>query len=283
MPSEDPTQSKSRRRKWTGKFNSRYESIIGNLNDEFRGGSEFRPQNDVEESLQTADFREWFEHQLEDEVVEPLPQRAVRNGSHYTADYVEEFYNTGLRLADEDIRQAGADIPDVPPEDVASSDLHQEKLRAEYVEVYQELEDITRETERQATREYRDAVGAGATLAATLATLKDRVRKVGETRTKNLAHSYGTRIVNDAIVERAAELGIEEVGVDVETDLETEITLDGEELQEWAAVLDEATCDQCRALHGNAYKSSDIRNGDAPRPVDDTHAHCRCRYIIVQI
>ncbi|MDJ1433599.1 hypothetical protein [Halostagnicola sp. A-GB9-2] len=279
MPSEDPTQSKNRRRRWTGRFNSRYESIIGNLNDELRGGSEFRPQNDVEESLQTADFREWFEQQLEDEVVEPLPQRAVRNGAHYTADYVEEFYRTGLRLADEDIRQAGADIPDVPPEDVASSELHQERLRAEYVEVYQELEDVARETERQATREYRDAVGAGATLAATLSTLKDRVRKVGESRTKNLTHSYGTRIVNDAVVERAHELGIEEIGVDVETD----ITIDGEPLQEWAAVLDEATCDQCRALHGNAYKVSDVRSGNAPKPVDDTHNYCRCRFIIAQI
>ncbi|NUC71699.1 hypothetical protein HTZ84_05145 [Haloterrigena sp. SYSU A558-1] len=279
MPSEDPTQSTTRRRKWTGRFNKRYEAIVGALNDEFRGGSEFRPQNDVEESLQTADFREWFEQQLDDEVVEPLPSRAVRNGAHYTADYVDEFYRTGLRLADEDIRQAGADIPDVSPAVVASSDIHQKKLRGEYVEVYQELEDIARETGRQATREYRGAVAGSETLAATLSALKDRVRKVGESRTKNLAHSYGTRIVNDAIVERAAELGVEQIGVDVETD----ITIDGEPLEQWQAVLDEVTCDQCRALHGNAYKVSEIRSGDAPRPVDDTHAYCRCRYIIVEI
>ncbi|WP_114576702.1 hypothetical protein [Saliphagus sp. LR7] len=277
--SEDPTRTTTRRERFEGKFNKRWREFKGELNDLLRGNSYYRPQNDVSDSQQIADFRDWVEDAIERIVVEPVRQRDAQEGAHWTAQRVREFYTHGIDVADRELRRVGYDVDaDIDGTDVLRddpSDLHQEQLAEEYLTVAQELEDVGRRTEQEITREYREAIGAGLAVGVTLDRLKERVdhSRAGKNATRLLAHSYGVEITNDAAIERYYEAGVEQTGTVVEIDVHEE---DGTEA-DFITAGDLRVCPTCRTYAaGGPYRLKAIRNGNAPKPVRDTHPACRC-------
>lgn len=273
MAEADPTRSKTQRDRFRREFRDRWRTVRGETRREFEGGSRFRPQNDVDESAQVTDFREWYESLLDEEVIEPIPAEAVRRGRHYTGEYIDGFYEHGIQRANEELEEIDVDVEEERPEIIKQREPHDARLRQARVDTFHDLEDVGRATEQEATREYRDAVLTGATLTETIRRVNDRADKVGETRSELIADGRGVETINSAAIERYAEVGIREVGIRAEAKIE------GEPTSTWRTAGDDRVCPQCQALAGNTYKISDIRNGNAPIPVKDTHPRCRCWYV----
>lgn len=281
----DPTRGTTKYTRLEKKFNKRWNGLKGDLNDLLSDNSYYRPQNDISTSDQIADFREWLEAEIEDQVVQPVRQRDAKDGDHWTASHVRDIYRHGLKRADEELRKAGYDIStDITPDDILRYDEergsghHHEHIEDWYLTVAQDLEDIGRRTEQELTREYRSGVMEGAVIAALLSSFRDRIdhSRAGKNATWGTAHGRGVEIVNDASIERYAEVGVEEVGQVVEVDIEVEES-DAEPESSFVTAGDLRVCATCRAYAaGSPYLVEDIRNGSAPMPARDTHLSCRC-------
>lgn len=294
----DPTHSTTKRQNLEAKFNRRWNEVKGEINDLFSGGSYYHPQNDVSNSQQIADFRDWLEATLASTVLETVRQREARNGNHWTSQYVRQFYEHGLERADTELRQVGYDIPtEVTGEDILrqdQNDLHENLLQEENLAVYQDLEDIVRRTEQEITREYRESVRAGLALGATSNALKDRIdhSRAGKNATRGLAHTRaGVQVINDAALERYHEAGVEQVGATIEVDIDVEesygpgassgdIDPNGSDTPDDLSFItagDLRVCSTCQTYAaGGPYQVEAIRNGTAPMPGRDTHMLCRC-------
>jgi hypothetical protein len=311
----DPTHSESRRAGWERTFNDRWRDLRGDVRSLLEGGGRFvqgngshvrgndhyYPRNDdVANGEQIADFRDWFENRLYRDVVEPVPRFQQKSGVHYTAAFVNEMYRHGLRLAHADARETeGIELDDDREGVVGQADNHEARRREWFTTAYNYLEDAARDTEKEVTREYQRAVSEGWSVDETITAIngdnsgrtKGRIPGTGENRTRLLAHSVGVQIINDAILERATDLGIEEVGVEPEHVDEDQLAAlghrldhppeDEEQLSDewysWETAGDNRVCPECADLEGNRYLISDIRDGSAPMPVRDTHLGCRCR------
>ncbi|WP_126665246.1 hypothetical protein [Haloterrigena salifodinae] len=269
----DPTRSASKRDRFARKFRRRWRDVRGEVRRALKR-DRFRPQSDRSDARQVGDFRDWFEDLVYTTVLEPAATRDVERGRHWTAEHVDELYTHALKRADQELRKVGVDVPTGQDyRQLAKSEPYADELREERLEVYQDVEDAVRAAEEEATREYRSGVREGAAVAGLVAAVNDRVDKTGRNRTDLISEARGVELIADGGLSRYEQAGIDELGVEVE---EPAITIDDEPLNSWTTAGDSNVCEQCQALEGNAYKISEIRSGEAPKPVRDTHPRCRC-------
>lgn len=318
MPTRDPTKSTARRNRWQSKFNSRWRDLRGDVRLLFRSGGRrvtsassrgrgtdhYHPANSsVADAEKIADFRDWFEHRLYDDVVDPHPTHQVKRGVHYTAEFVDEFYEHGLRLANADARaDPELEVDESKVGVIARADRHEAKRRDWWIKAYTYLEDAARDLEKEVTREYQTAVRENWSVDETLTAINGdnseqttgRIPATGENRTRLLVVSVGVQIVNDAVLARAQDLGVETVGVDPETIPDDQLgklacehdfdeaTADqlASEYSRWATAGDDRVCPKCAQLANEWYPVEAIQRGDAPMPVIDTHLGCRCRWVL---
>ena len=317
MPT-DPTRSTTPRNRVQRRFHSRWRTVRGDVRRELTGGSYYRPRNDVSIGRQASAFREWFESELDQQVVEPvITRRQIERGDHWTGQIVREFYEHGIKLAHEDLRDAGLEHPALAtqPDAVIRNDdprfggsgIHDEYLAENYDEIYQDVVDAARETAKQAYREYRDAIRSGATVSDTIDRINDRIEKVGSTRTDLVAQTKLIQTINDAILGRYEQLDIEQVGVEIEdaTDGSRGVATDGgldvghghadthappvaqhaehdsHVRNVFQTAGDSRVCPDCQAFEGNVYTVEEIRAGSAPSIPQ--HPRCRCRYRVFDV
>lgn len=276
---EDPTESQTKRAAWQQRFHSRWRTVRGDIRSLIEGDRHYRPRSDLDrdaDSAQIADFREWLDSELDEEVVEPIAHRGVRNGRHYSAPFVRDLYTHGVTKADTELQRGGWAFDPPTPSDSIQRGPHREALRQQYVETYQDIEDAARATEREATRAYRDAVYTDESVTGAVNAVNDRVDKTGRYRTDLVAAALGVKTVNEAALTRYEQAGVEEVGAVIEVDIDIEET-DPPEEYDWQTAGDLSVCSTCQTFAAGApYKISDIRAGTAPMPVRDTHPECRC-------
>lgn len=308
LASEDPTQSTGRRKRFKRRFSSRWQTVRGAVRSLIQGDRHYKPSSSSRrmdaDSAQIADFREWLETALDEELVEPAAHRGVRRGRHFSAPFVRDLYIHGIRQADKSLKRAGWEFQAPDPEAAVNYDPHKDVLAQQYVETYQDVVDAARAAERDATRAYRDAVHRTASASETISDVNDRLDKVGRYRTDLVAESKSVITINTAALTRYEQVGAEEVGVEIELVPEDEDPLShacthatvealqftdrtqpapGEEgFQLWDTAGDLRVCDECASLGGSVYRIEEIRSGDAPMPVRNTHPRCRCYFIIYQ-
>lgn len=309
----DPTKSTAKRRRVQRRFHRKWRAVRGDVRRELTGGSYYRPRNDISIGRQTRAFRDWLESELDEQVVEPvITSRQIERGDHWSGQIVREFYEHGIRLAHEDLKDAGVDHPalDVQPDAVIRSDiprfggegLHQEYLAENYDEIYTDIVDAARATVKQAYREYRDAARSGATLSDTIERINDRIETVGSTRTDLVAQTKLIQTVNDAILARYEQLGGDQIRVGVEIEDATTppvatdggttahththaqhapVTEGGHVRQVFETADDDRVCVECQLFEGNVYTVDEVRSGAAPEP--PLHPRCRCRLRIFDV
>jgi hypothetical protein len=288
LASEDPTRSQTKRSNWQRRFHSRWRTVRGDIRSLIEGDRHYRPRSDLDrdaDSAQIADFREWLEEELEEEIVEPIAHRGIRNGRHYTAPFVQALYVHGIDRADTELRRAGWDFDGPDPEAPLQFDHHEEALAGLFVETYQDIEDAARGAEQEATRAYRDSVHEDGSISETVDAVNDRVDKTGRYRTDLVAAALGVVTVNRAALNRYEEAGVEEVGAHIEVDIDVEEIdepddpddPDDPDEYDFRTAEDHRVCSTCRTYAaGGPYRIEDIRSGEAPMPVRDTHINCRC-------
>lgn len=304
LASEDPTGSQEKRDRLKRRFQSRWRTVRGDVRRLLQSDRHYRPTNDrVRDSIQIADFRDWLETQLEDDFLEPVAHRGVRRGRHWSAPYVRDLYLHGIRHADQALERAGWEFRAPDPEAAIHHDPHKDVLASQYVEVYQDLEDAARAAEKEATRAYRTAVRQSASVSDTISAVNDRLDKVGRYRTDLVAESKAVMTINEAALTRYESVGAESIGVEIESIPGDEDTLahtcthatmealqtdqtqaaPGDEgVHDWNTAGDMRVCPECASLAGSTYRIAEIRKGDAPMPVRDTHVNCRCFYTPTQ-
>lgn len=275
MP-DDPTRSKTKRDQLARQFRKRWRAVRGAVREELSNDSYYRPQNSLEQSRQVADFREWFEQTVNEEVVEPMSQRGVRNGAHWTSTHVDQLYLHGLRNARRELDRAGYETADTSPEAIARAGHHQEARQQQYLETYQDVEDAARATEQEATREYRQGVREGVAVGVVLKSINDRVEKTGRYRTDLVAQSKGVQTVNDAAMNYYTDGGIDQVGIEAESSvfLGDEDVTDHEFKKDVITAGDRRVCAECRAIaQRGPYTLAEVRTQGLIPPY---HPSCRC-------
>ena len=302
--STDPTGTKSlREREFTGAFNGRWRDVRGAFrdtierNDAFRLTDRSRPPGSgatlaeleratgavsdfgaTEDGARQVRWRAWSTSVLAATVLEPLSTAEIRNGQHYTAEYLNRAYTRGLVLADRDAKQASldgaADLDGVG--DVIGRDRHQDVLAAARTRVYDDVETAVTETRTQAGRRIAEGLAAGVALRTLADSAIDRVEHVGQYRTTATAHYRTVEAVNAAILTRAEEIGATEVGLAPEIP-ETDGGSDPH--TEFQTAGDSNVCEDCAPLGGETWTLAEIRQGRAIRP--PLHPYCRCRWTII--
>lgn len=299
--SGDPTKGQSKRDQWQATLSKRWRPLRGNVRDELTNYSHFVPSTDTDPSIQIADFRDWFEYTLDEDVLEPTQMRSVRRGRHYLASDVDLHYRHGIKRAIEALRRVDMDVIEDRPGILMRRDEHTELRREWYVDTYTYLEDAVRDTEKEVTRKYSRAAREGWSIRETINAINGkedgRIRKTGEYSTNLLAQSVGVQIVNEAALIVYQQAGVEAVGAEVETQPAESEQFAGhpcdhshshdpvihEQLaapqQYWQTAGDNRVCPLCQIFSGNVYQIEEIQNGSAPEPVRDTHPQCRCMLV----
>jgi hypothetical protein len=299
--SGDPTKGQSKRDQWQAKFSKRWRDLRGDVRGELTNGSHYVPSNDTDTSIQIADFRDWIEHHIYADVLEPERMRSVRRGRHWTAGFVDLQYRHGIKRAIDELRRADIDVIEDRPSILMRREEHTELRREWYIDAYTYLEDAVRDTEKEVTRKYSRAAREGWSIRKTIDAINGkadgRIRKTGEYSTNLLAQSVGVQIVNEAALIVYQQAGVEAVGAEIETQ-----PAESEQLavhpddhshshdpviheqlaapqQYWQTAGDNRVCPLCQIFSGNVYQIEEIQNGSAPEPVRDSHPQCRCMLV----
>ena len=282
--SEDPTGTKTLRRKQSQHFSSRWATVRGILRKTLEKNDALRLR-DIDHGPETMNipgtlragvvddfgaesnsdrlsrFSEWFRKVLEAHVLEPTSEDQVKEGRHYTSDAIDKAYARGLAISGPLLTKAGYEV-DSSPSDLISEDRHQDNLGSLRLQTYSDVERATSETHTQQTRDLSTGLGAVAASELTIRgltnDLTEQVDTVGQTRTELTTHTRVIDAVNTAALEQYTAAGVSEVGVTVE----------------WATAGDFAVCPDCAALGNSTYSLSEVRSGQAPRP--PIHPRCRC-------
>ena len=291
----DPTQSTEDRERWAREFRNRWQRVDSEVEQRLETDDSLDPQNDnVSMGFQSAEYHDWMEDVIEREVLEPMPSRHVRAGSHHTGREVRHFYEHGLDRANELLRQEGYDVPDATGEEILrrerfDPDIHLDYLEQEFVETYHHLDRATRETIEQSSDHYEslirgDVLAVAAALGLSLRELgvddatsppppptvimmaKNRMDKVGETRTDLIAMTKSIETINDAALNRYDQFGVTGLRVDVE------MVVDDERAVEFWTAGDDLVCPRCNQLDGALIVRDEL--DDTQRP--PLHPNCRC-------
>lgn len=121
-----------------------------------------------------------------------------------------------------------------------------------------DLDAINEELIKQATNEVAEGIARGDSLQEISKAVKDRINKIGRTRSKTLAHTAIVRAHSEGQLDSFQALGVRELSVEVE----------------WMTAR--FPCPLCKAMKGIVLPIEKTR-GLIPR-----HPNCRCRWKLVE-
>ena len=299
---EDPTETKTHRKKKSQEFNSRWATVRGILRETLEKNDALRLR-DIDHGPETMNipgtlrasvvddfgaesnadrlsrFGEWFRNVLEAHVLEPTSEDQVKEGRHYSAETVDRAYARGLALANRDLRQSSLPDPDTGeegsenPSDLIARDRHQDTLKQERELLYDDIDRAVNETHTEANRSLAENLGYAAAGGITIRELTNRVTgrvdAVGQTRTETSVHTRVVESVNRAVIERGFETGVSEVGITIEYGEDED-----EPEYDFTTAEDSRVCVRCAQHEGSSWTLSEIRSGDGVHP--PLHPRCRC-------
>lgn len=312
LASEDPTGSATKRKAFRSDAFRRWEAVRGDVRPLIESDPRIRPDSDVSPAISYAHLRHELESIIDRHVLEPMAPQSVLSGRHWTGMHIREAWEHGIALADAYLRQLGYDGGDVDPRMRARQDPHREGLQREYIRAYADLEDIAADARKEASRAYDEGVRAGRTKRDLISTtdgrddgVNNRLDKVGETRTEQLAEVYVVASINEAALLRYSQAGVEEVAGMIEVSEDEVRNSDTIRLQEedededdaspmfkaavgalqsvsgggedqavftFTTAGDRRVCDDCRSL-AQTYSVEEALNLPDLPPI---HPRCRC-------
>lgn len=275
MASTDPTQTTVLRNNYEAAFYKRFRTLKGLIrttveeNDALRIGAQSprtvrlaSPRDDFhfeENAQKQAAFEEWLQGAIEDEILQPVGERGLLQGQHYTGSFVRATVRKAIELARQRLRQAGFDVPDMSVDAVLNRPIHREALQTMYRRHFRALEGVTQEMDRQMSRTLTEGFAQGWHPRKMASELNDRIDKIGITRARTVAQTETIRTHATSALDSYERNDADEVTKEVE----------------FSDSDDARVCEECEDLDGTTYTT------DEARGVIPQHPRCRCSWLPV--
>jgi hypothetical protein len=197
-----------------------------------------------------VEFMKWLREQVQENVFEIVTYDRIGETitGLWTNLYIDSAYKQGIRRARQEMRKAGAEVPDIGNDyideiNVAfNSAVHSDRVAVLYTRVFEELEGITSVMDQQISRILSEGLIQGWSPERIARELVDRVEKIGITRARMLARTEIIRAHHLATVQEYRNAEIQGVTV------QAEFTTAG----------DGRVCTRCKALARNKKKETII-------------------------
>lgn len=263
----DPTQTTTVRRRYAQALRAGYQQINA-LIREFVENRDFlrldpdpgltaaRPPPSFEfttDDQKVEGFRDWLMEAQREDVLAVIERGENR--------YVRQAYETGVRSANADIRQAGFGDPSGEVVATVRQPVHERTLQLLYTRNFNELEGLTDEIGREVARELTQALGegtgpreAGRRIRDILGTVEDGTPHGAQARATMIARTETLRARHMAAAEQFERFGVERV----------------------EPLLSPTACEVCVGIAADApYPVSEMRS------LLPAHPNCRCSWTIV--
>jgi len=289
--SGDPTRTASLRDEFQQAVVSRFRTVRGQVRevagyeeDVFGLRSDARLADGDEikrfptDSGKARAFEEWLREQLRENVLEPLGRQAIRDGEHWTAEFIRRAYAAGWTAARERLRQRGVSVDET--ENIFRLAVPRRQLRRLYIRTFENLQSITAEAAPTVREVLTQGLAEGVNPREMARRLTDELQSIQRTRAETLARTEVINSYSDATLDRYERAGIEGV------------TLSGE----FATADDDRVCPICEALEGEVFGTDTLRDATfqfQPSESEPDHlagehpvkppVHPRCRCSILPV
>lgn len=162
-----------------------------------------------------ADFEDWLDGKINNDVLERASRSRVVDGRHYSSEYIRQSSEQGVKHADRELKRAGAgDLvdDDTPVSAILRTPVHEDIMRSAFIRSYDELDNITGEMATEISRVMSDSLADGVNPRETARRMNDRV-DVGLTRSRRIARTETARTYNLHSAARYDDLGVTEVRI----------------------------------------------------------------------
>lgn len=221
--------------------------MIGNAADRER--FEFSTRQDL-----VKKFSEWLQEQINNEVLEPVPnmavqriranptQEVVESWSHWTGSYIRAAAEVGWKSARGRLMQAGVKVGP-PVEPFFKMGVPRRQLARAYARAYENLQGITSDMAQQIREDVTMGLAKGENPRKTAKRLNSTVEGITEQRAKTLARTETLESSNEQALTRYEEAGISGVAHG-----------------EWASSGLSNMCAFCRKIDGSAFTIEEMRS-----------------------
>jgi SPP1 gp7 family putative phage head morphogenesis protein len=207
-------------------------------------------------------FTKWLEREIKKDI---LPTTKLKSSEAYWQKYVEDGYRKGQGRAFTDVRKpavsASKDFFEGTKDEFLRAAFGRpaaiEKVKLLASRVFTDLKGVTEAMSTQMGRVLADGLNQGQNPHVIAKNLNERITKIGQNRSTVMARTEITRAHAEGQIDALEELGVEEVGVQVE----------------WSTAGDERVCPLCQPMEGVVLKLKEAR-GIIPR-----HPQCRCAFL----
>lgn len=218
-------------------------------------------------------FRKWLREYLDDNVLEVIPRRQVRNGEHWSATYIRAAYRRGWENARQRLQNAGLSTEEVG--EIFNLGVPQSQLQRLYTRTYENLQTVAEEAAPVVADVLSEGLAEGINPRDMADRLVDEIETIQKTRAEVLARTEVINSYADATLDRydRADVG----GVSVSG--------------EFATADDQRVCPICEAIEGTVYATDEMREATFNYDADDdeadslggeypvkppVHPQCRC-------
>lgn len=189
-----------------------------------------------------VEFMKWLNEQVRENVFEIVTYDRLGETitGLWTNLYIDSAYKQGIRRARQEMRKAGAEIPDIGNEYVDevnvsfNAPIHVDRVAVLYSRVFTELEGVTATMDQQISRILSEGLIQGWSPERIARELVDRVDKIGITRARMLARTEVIRAHHLATIQEYRNAELQEIKI------QAEFTTAG----------DGRVCPECAALNG---------------------------------
>lgn len=269
----DPTRTLTLRKGFSAEMYKRFRALKGKIievvgrrdvfglsqprTNQLPGERAFAFRNDAEK---VEGFMAWLQGEIDRGIMTTQTIGDPEPGKPWTNMWVKRGYEKGIQRAqNESVEYVRQYKPEEGPLNTMSitaalnSPVHADRLRLLYTRTFSELRGITQAMDQQISRVLAEGLAAGQNPMAIARALNERVDKIGITRARTLARTEIIRAHHVASVQEYINLGITELGAEVE----------------WTTAGFNV-CPICQGLEGRRYQAEESFN------LIPAHPNCRC-------
>jgi SPP1 gp7 family putative phage head morphogenesis protein len=158
-----------------------------------------------------AAFRDWVNQWSRDNILQPVPQRELKQGQHWSGTFIRAAYVRGYEMAGERLQNAGVDTGDPDGSVVFNLPTPRRQLRELYTRAFRNLQGITAEMGNQISQALAEDIDKGFNPRETARRITKEVRGIQRTRAETIARTETINSYTTATIRRYEQSGIQSV------------------------------------------------------------------------
>jgi len=279
----DPTKTVEIRQNFLRDIRGRFQRIsgairrtIGYENDAFglaqnkidAGGPYDFPTDKAKIDAFISDLKEW----LRTEILETATQQELRDGDHWSSEYIRNAYLVSRNVAIGRLQQEGVSVSNPANSELLQTRTSIKTLRDLYTRTFENLHNITDDMAEVIRTELTQGFAKGENPKKMARRITDEVTKIQRTRAETLARTETMRAASSGTLDEYDKAGVEAVTH-----------------TKWLTAQDDDVCPICQALEGKEFTTTEMREtGFEMEGVSFTvnlmppaHPNCRCSVLPV--